>query len=45
MIEQSEPNLLSSLRCGPESSIPDIMANDALLAGADTTGMNGPFIF
>jgi hypothetical protein len=25
-------------RCGPDSPIPGVMANDALVAGVDTTG-------
>eukprot|EP00088_Acartia_fossae_P027881 TRINITY_DN28634_c0_g1_i1.p1 TRINITY_DN28634_c0_g1~~TRINITY_DN28634_c0_g1_i1.p1 ORF type:complete len:285 (+),score=86.81 TRINITY_DN28634_c0_g1_i1:32-856(+) len=31
-------------RCGPESKIPHVMANDALLAGIDTTGNTATFL-
>jgi len=31
-------------RCGPDSQIPHVMANDALLAGLDTTGNTAAFL-
>ena len=31
-------------RCGPDSELPVVMANDALLAGIDTTGNTAGFI-
>ena len=31
-------------RCGPDSGIPVVMANDALFAGIDTTGNTASFL-
>jgi len=43
---RDEMSVLEKLidKCGPESTIPEVMANDALMAGIDTTGNASAFL-